>query len=152
MAILLASSVLSAPICEWIYIKKVSPVQRPIFIMSEPSTPWSLSAMASRRSERMSRRTLEVIALGHKVGVMGSLLDKGGDIGGNNMYVWANEAQWGVVGAAFWDNAEDAARQSFDRAAKPPRACHVVNSPLPFAIILIIHPESDRVSLRQFKE
>jgi hypothetical protein len=77
---------------------------------------------------------------------MGSLLDKGGDIGGNSMYAWAVEAQWGVVGADFLDGTEYAACQSFDRAKRVVDCCPSL------AVLLVIHPERDRVGLHQYEE
>jgi hypothetical protein len=102
----------------------------------------------------VSRHALEVIALGDsRVGVMGSMLDKGGDISLNKTYAWAKEAQWGVAGAASLYNAKYLGCQNFNRAKAPTRACHVVNcSPMVSAVLLVIHLERDRVRLHQFKE
>jgi hypothetical protein len=66
----------------------------------------------------VSRHALQVISLGDKVGVMSGLFDKGGDIGGNDMYTWADEAQW--------DDAVYTTCQCLNRA-KPTGACRVVD-------------------------
>jgi hypothetical protein len=58
--------------------------------------------------------TLEIIALGNKVGIQGCLVDKSGDVVCDNMKTGADETQRGRIWATLGDDAMNATGHGFD--------------------------------------
>jgi hypothetical protein len=92
----------------------------------------------------VSRYSLEVVALGNKVGVRGSVCDQGGDVGGGDVHSWADETQWRSYGTTLGYDAAHASGECF-HWAKPTRTGSVVNGSATLPILLVVHPEGDGI-------
>ncbi len=104
-----------------------------------------LQRHSPRCAEGVSAHTLEIVALCNKVGLEGSEMYESGDVACNNVLPGADEAQRGGIGTALGNDAMDATGQGFDWT-KPARTGSVVYGGTALPVLLVVHPESDRVS------